>query len=299
MGQLDYYDAIIRLTQEISGQKSMVGIPRIYIKITKNLSIGGVLSQVVFWGGKTDRPDGFFYKSGEQWLKELELSYHQITQMTNRLVDWGLIEKQDLPHNRTHKMHYRPLMPNIVQWILYYFQFDESPLDKLSPTKKYNVKIDLSPDEVMAHVQDRLNLDGKRVDPLGLTFGLMANGAGQSPNVAQPDGHSDWLEYREDCLKAYQAAFGEYLYPTAKQALLELAQEPDYNHELWLATLDSCALGGLKHTNITAMIDVYRNHGGNYQGLYDDPESGGDSDPLAVKVDDGKQELYKQMEQGA
>lgn len=291
---MDYYDSIIRLTQEMSGQKSMIGVPRIYIKITKNLSIGAVLSQVVFWGGKAPRPDGFFYKSGQQWLDELELSYYQITKIADRLASWGLIEKQDMPHNGTHKMFYKPVMPHIVKWVMYYFAFDESPLDKLDPAQRYNKKVNLTPAEVMAHIDKRLKAN--KTDPLSHVFGMLNAGDGQQAAVAQPQGYGDFLEYSDEVCKAHQAAFGEWLYPANKAALIKLAQESDYDHELWVETVTSCANKGLKNPqNVDVMIKVYRHYGGDYSKLYEQ----GDSDETKIPIDDSKKRIYKELESEA
>lgn len=288
---VDYYDSIIRLTQEMSGQRSMVGVPRIYIKITKNLSIGAVLSQVVFWGGKSQRADGFFYHTAAQWQQELELSNYQITRIADRLVSWDLINKEDLPHNGTHKMHYRPVMANVVKWIMYYFAFDESPLEQLDPTQKYNTKIDLTPDEVTAHVDNRLK--DNKVDPMSHVFGIANGGGGRQAGVAQPGDFFDSLEYNDQACKAHQAAFGEWLYPANKATLIDLALESGYDHDLWVKTVTSCANGGLKNPqNVDAMITVYRDHGGVYQSLYDDRGS----ELTEVRVDDSTKEIYKQME---
>lgn len=81
--------SLFHLVAELSGQKNVITIPRIYIKLCSgDLVMASVLSQLVFWSSKGKRSDGFFWKTYEELANEIcdsEITVEQIRYAVKKL----------------------------------------------------------------------------------------------------------------------------------------------------------------------------------------------------------------------
>lgn len=98
------------IVREFSGQKNTVVIQRSYIRLMNgNYNHAAVLSQLIFWSGKTSRRDGQFYKSHKELAAELDLTKEQVRHaidcIKKRLP--SVIETQLLKANGAPTLHYR------------------------------------------------------------------------------------------------------------------------------------------------------------------------------------------------
>lgn len=98
--------AVKELIKQFTGQDQMLSIPRPFIKLTGDHECALMLNQILYWSSRTDDPDGWFYKTHEDWAEELELTPSQIRRITKALAKVG-VESKLKKHNGAPKMHYR------------------------------------------------------------------------------------------------------------------------------------------------------------------------------------------------
>ncbi|WP_407330583.1 hypothetical protein [Enterovibrio sp. 27052020O] len=68
-----------RVLTELMGQGANLSVPRILVRFFKGqFNTAAVMSQLVFWSGKSSRKDGWFYKSQTEIADELCLSRDQV-----------------------------------------------------------------------------------------------------------------------------------------------------------------------------------------------------------------------------
>lgn len=93
----------------------VVAFHRGYAEVGGGPLEGLFLSQGVYWQGRTDDPDGWFYKTQEAWEIEAHLSRRNLGTVRDKLKKRGLLEEQlqGIPA----KMHYRINIEKLEQLV--------------------------------------------------------------------------------------------------------------------------------------------------------------------------------------
>jgi hypothetical protein len=78
---------LIDLSRTIAFQRS-------FVTITGSINAALMLSQAVYWSPKTKDPDGWFYKSAEEWEDELGLTWEQQNLARKKLREAGIWEEK-------------------------------------------------------------------------------------------------------------------------------------------------------------------------------------------------------------
>ncbi|WP_283130803.1 hypothetical protein [Enterovibrio norvegicus] len=79
-------DKFHRVFTELMGQGTNISVPRIVIRMCdRNHSVAAVLSQLIFWSGKTSREDGWFYKTHDELAEEVELTPSRVKHYIKKL----------------------------------------------------------------------------------------------------------------------------------------------------------------------------------------------------------------------
>jgi hypothetical protein len=112
------------LIKQISGQKNVITVPRLFVKITGNMTQAVILSQCLYWSDKGTRPDGWFYKAAHEWADELGITYNQARHSINNLRDAGFIETKLHRANGSPTLHYRVCFEKITESICNISQID-------------------------------------------------------------------------------------------------------------------------------------------------------------------------------
>lgn len=68
------YNTIRTIISQISGQENIVVVPKLFVKLTGDLTTAILLNQIVFYSDKSKRTDGFFYKTYKEWEEEICLT---------------------------------------------------------------------------------------------------------------------------------------------------------------------------------------------------------------------------------
>ncbi|MDQ2807982.1 MAG: hypothetical protein M3Z04_13895 [Chloroflexota bacterium] len=108
---------VLALLGRLTGQASVLTIPRLFIEMTGSLEAALLLSQCLYWTPRTSDPDGWFYKTAEEWEAELSLSEYQVRKARKVLEPFGLQTEVRAVQN-VPKLHYRIDGPQLYKCIL-------------------------------------------------------------------------------------------------------------------------------------------------------------------------------------
>lgn len=125
------YDEVKTLIERISGQASIITVLRIYVDICGDLETAAVLSQCVFWSDKGSLEEGWFYKSREDWRREIGIKRSALDSAIEKLRSLGIVETKIRPakHN-SPTLFYRVDMGNLTQIIVSYLQTRFAEINK-------------------------------------------------------------------------------------------------------------------------------------------------------------------------
>lgn len=106
---------IFEIVQSLSGQRNCITIPVPYLDFFSGdqqaHALGAVLNQLVFWSGKSDLNDGWFYKEHSELAAEIRgVSEDQVQRLVNKICTrWlpDVVQKTQRQVNGTKKTHYR------------------------------------------------------------------------------------------------------------------------------------------------------------------------------------------------
>jgi hypothetical protein len=82
-----------------------IAFQRGYVTITGSITAALMLSQAYYWSGRTGDPDGWFYKTQEEWTKETGMTRLEQESARKILRELGLVEENY--ERLTHRMWYR------------------------------------------------------------------------------------------------------------------------------------------------------------------------------------------------
>lgn len=112
------YQAIRAIISQISGQENTVVVPKLFFKLTGDLTTAVLLNQIVFYSDKSKRTDGFFYKTYKEWEEEICLTERQVRYSTKKLIKEGLVETTLKKANGAPTVHYKLDYNKLVDSIL-------------------------------------------------------------------------------------------------------------------------------------------------------------------------------------
>ncbi|MCQ6531117.1 conserved phage C-terminal domain-containing protein [Bacillus mycoides] len=112
------YNTIRTIISQISGQENIVVVPKLFVKLTGDLTTAILLNQIVFYSDKSKRTDGYFYKSHKEWEEEICLTKRQVSYSTAKLKEMGLVETKLMKANGAPTLHYKLDYDKLVQWIV-------------------------------------------------------------------------------------------------------------------------------------------------------------------------------------
>lgn len=112
------YQTIRAIISQISGQENILVVPKIFIKLTGDLTTAVLLNQIVFYSDKSKRTDGYFYKSHKEWQEEICLTKRQVSYSTAKLKEMGLVDTKLMKANGAPTLHYKLDYDKLVDWIV-------------------------------------------------------------------------------------------------------------------------------------------------------------------------------------
>lgn len=112
------YNTIRTIISQMSGQENIVVVPKLFVKLTGDLTTAILLNQIVFYSDKSKRKDGFFYKTYKEWEEEICLTERQVRYSTKKLVASGYVETALKKANGAPTVHYKLDFDKLLDSIL-------------------------------------------------------------------------------------------------------------------------------------------------------------------------------------
>ena len=122
------WKGVLKLIKELSGSKNTLTIHPVYCRIVGDSLPGGMfLAQCIYWTDKGHDPDGWFYKTYDDWQSECFLSKHEVKKYADLCVSLGFLETEVRKVGRTPKVHYRINLDAFALFISSYFSQSDFP----------------------------------------------------------------------------------------------------------------------------------------------------------------------------
>ena len=102
----DYKSAVMDLIHSVAGQANVLTIPRVLIDFMGSVEGGLLLSQIIYWQGRSSHGGGWFYKTYSEWEEELCLSKYKVGKLSAQMKDKGFLATQVKKANGNPTVHY-------------------------------------------------------------------------------------------------------------------------------------------------------------------------------------------------
>lgn len=104
---------LAKLVKNLVSDKETIAYRRAFAQVAGSATAGLFLSQLFYWSDKTKDPEGWFYKTAEEWKSELYLTTTELSKARSALKAKGILEeiKKGVPC----KVHYRLNMDRLVR----------------------------------------------------------------------------------------------------------------------------------------------------------------------------------------
>ncbi len=105
---MSYQQEVFSFISSIIGQSHIIPV---HVEFTR--FVGGdantsmLLSQIIYWTDKTSDPDGWFYKSYDEWERETALTKRKVSRSVDTFKKMGLVETKVKKINNNTILHYR------------------------------------------------------------------------------------------------------------------------------------------------------------------------------------------------
>lgn len=114
-------DQVKAIIKQFAGQANTLVIPRVFIDFTGDHLAALLLSQILYWSDRTSDPDGWFYKTADEWEVELGMSGYQVKRAATALNKLG-IETTLHKVKGAPRTHYRVDMPKFTHLFLQFLE---------------------------------------------------------------------------------------------------------------------------------------------------------------------------------
>ncbi|MHB1681213.1 MAG: DnaD domain protein [Bacilli bacterium] len=98
---------VFSVIASLTGQANILTVPRIFIDLTGNLQNAVMLSQLVYWSDRTSNPQGWIYKSFDEWKEETSLTRHALRKARESLEEIGVVATMVKKSNGSPTVHYQ------------------------------------------------------------------------------------------------------------------------------------------------------------------------------------------------
>lgn len=88
-----------------------IAFQRCFVALTGSINAALMLSQAIYWSNRTDDPEGWFYKSRDEWTDEIGLTHEQQETCRKRLRATGFWEEKE--ERLKHRIWFRIVEPSL------------------------------------------------------------------------------------------------------------------------------------------------------------------------------------------
>ncbi len=119
--------------RRFSGQDRIMTIPFAYIDLCDDrIEDALLLNQIVYWSDKSKHKYGWFYKTYDEWYKEVRLSPYKIKEACKRFKAKGFLETKVAKTGGSPTMHYNLDMDRLIELLAENTQASDEPVENLS-----------------------------------------------------------------------------------------------------------------------------------------------------------------------
>ncbi|USH03676.1 hypothetical protein K6Q96_06695 [Grimontia kaedaensis] len=111
-------DTNYRVLAELMGQGANLSVPRLLIRFFQGqYNTAAVMSQLIFWSGKSSRKDGWFYKSQSELADELYLSRDQVKREIGKIKKQlaGVVTTKVTKADGAPTTHFKIDLPTLIE----------------------------------------------------------------------------------------------------------------------------------------------------------------------------------------
>ena len=87
-----YQQQVFQFIASVIGQNNIIAIPVEFVRFTGDYNTAAILTQLIYWQGKGNDPDGWIYKTYAEWDTELALSKYQTARAVKILSTMGILK---------------------------------------------------------------------------------------------------------------------------------------------------------------------------------------------------------------
>ena len=100
-------DEVLDILKECEEHMRLVSIPTAFVELTGDVSSACLLSQLLYWTGRTTNAEGWVYKSHAEWKHELGMGRCVVDRARKRLSELGVLQQTCRMVNGRRTMHFR------------------------------------------------------------------------------------------------------------------------------------------------------------------------------------------------
>ncbi len=107
-GRVTPREQVLGIIRERRGYDDLLTVPRAFIELTGDTDSALLLSQLLYWTERAASPQGWVYKSRDDWRLELGLNRYRLDRARRRLRDLGVLEEAHHLVGSRRILHLRP-----------------------------------------------------------------------------------------------------------------------------------------------------------------------------------------------
>lgn len=133
--------AIFNLLKNTFGQNNLLTVPTLLVKKLKGDHCAALfLGQLIYWAGKGVNPDGWIYKTYQEWEEELFIKKDKAMAIKKKLEELNLITTMVKKIGNTPVLHYKVNQETLIEFLLGTCEKegDDKPEDKELDTPSDN-----------------------------------------------------------------------------------------------------------------------------------------------------------------
>jgi len=101
-------EEVLGIIRERRGYDDLLTVPRAFIRLTGDTDSALLLSQLLYWTERAASPQGWVYKSRDDWRLELGLNRYRLDRARRRLRDLGVLDEAHHLVGSRRILHLRP-----------------------------------------------------------------------------------------------------------------------------------------------------------------------------------------------
>lgn len=111
--------AIFNLLKNTFGQNNLLTVPTLLVKKLKGDHCAALfLGQLIYWTGKGANPDGWIYKTYQEWEEELFIKKDKAMSIKKKLEELNLITTMVKKIGNTPVLHYKVNQETLIEFLL-------------------------------------------------------------------------------------------------------------------------------------------------------------------------------------